>query len=124
MARKLASIVRIASVSPIPDADRLEVVEMEGKGWRVVTAKGEFHPGDLAVYFEIDSYLPPDDERYAFLRERCLRKFVSKGGSILREGLRIKTVKLRGVVSQGLVMPVAKFPELAAGGTALDVGLI
>ena len=122
MARKLASIVRIASVSPIPDADRLEVVEMEGKGWRVVTAKGEFHPGDLAVYFEIDSYLPPDDERYAFLRERCLRKFVSKGGSVLREGLRIKTAKLRGVVSQGLVMPVAKFPELSADGTAPDVG--
>ncbi len=122
MARKLASIVRIASVSPIPDADRLEVVEMEGKGWRVVTAKGEFHPGDLAVYFEIDSYLPPDDERYAFLRERCLRKFVSKGGSVLREGLRIKTAKLRGVVSQGLVMPVAKFPELAEGGAAPEVG--
>ena len=122
MARKLASIVRIAVVSPIPDADRLEVVEMEGKGWRVVTAKGEFHPGDLAVYFEIDSYLPPDDERYAFLRERCLRKFVSKGGSVLREGLRIKTVKLRGVVSQGLVMPVAKFPELAGDGAAPEVG--
>ena len=122
MARKLASIVRIAVVSPIPDADRLEVVEMEGKGWRVVTAKGEFHPGDLAVYFEIDSYLPSDDERYAFLRERCLRKFVSKGGSVLREGLRIKTVKLRGVVSQGLVMPVAKFPELSEGGAPLDVG--
>ncbi len=122
MARKLASVVMISSVSPIPDADRLEVVEMEGKGWRVVTAKGEFRPGDLAIYFEIDSYLPADDERYAFLRERCLRKFVSKGGSLLREGLRIKTVKLRGVVSQGLVMPVAKFPELADGGTPLEVG--
>ena len=123
MARKLASIVRIATVSPIPDADRLEVVGMEGKGWRVVTAKGEFYPGDLAVYFEIDSFLPPDDARYAFLRERCLRKFCSKGGSVLREGLRIKTARLRGVVSQGLVMPVAKFPELAgSGGATPEVG--
>ena len=122
MARKLASIVRIAVVSSIPDADRLEVIEMEGKGWRVVTAKGEFRPGDLAVYFEIDSYLPSDDERYAFLRERCLRKFVSKGGSVLREGLRIKTVKLRGVVSQGLVMPLTKFPELTDGGIFPEVG--
>lgn len=120
MKRKLASIVRIASVSPIPDADRLEVVEMEGKGWRVVTAKGEFHPRDLAVYFEIDSFLPPDDERYAFLRERCLRKFCSKGGSILKEGLRIKTAKLRGVISQGLVMPIAKFPELGDAQTPGD----
>ena len=120
MARKLASIVRIATVSPVPDADRLEVVEMEGKGWRVVTAKGEFRPGDLAVYFEIDSYLPADDERYAFLRERCLRKFCSKGGSVLREGIRIKTATLRGVVSQGLVMPIAKFPELATSDTDLS----
>ena len=112
MARKLASVVKIASVSSIPDADRLEVIEMDGKGWRVVTSKGEFKPGDLAVYFEIDSFLPSDDERYAFLRERCLRKFCSKGGSVLREGLRIKTAKLRGVISQGLVMPIAKFPEL------------
>ena len=119
MARKLASIVRIATVSPVPNADRLEVVEMEGKGWRVVTAKGEFHPGDLAVYFEIDSYLPADDERYAFLRERCLRKFCSKGGNVLREGIRIKTATLRGVVSQGLVMPLAKFPELAPPDSAL-----
>ena len=83
----------------------------EGQGLRVVTGRNEFAPGDTAVYFEIDSYLPPDDERYAFLRERCLRKFVSKSGGVLREGFRIKTAKLRGVVSQGLLMPVATFPE-------------
>lgn len=123
MARKLASVVKIASVSSIPEADRLEVIEMDGKGWRVVTSKGEFQPGDLAVYFEIDSFLPSDDERYAFLRERCLRKFCSKGGSVLREGLRIKTAKLRGVISQGLVMPIAKFPELIGpDGSPPEIG--
>ena len=116
--RKLASLVEIASCDPIPDTERLSVATMKGKGWRVVTSRGEFAPGDKAVYFEIDSYLPPDDERFAFLRERCLRKFVSKSGSVLREGFRIKTAKLRGVVSQGLLMPLAAFPE----AKGMDVG--
>ena len=109
MSRKLASIVEISKVSPIEGADKLEVAEMVGKGWKVVVQKGEFHPGDLATYFEIDSFLPPDDERYAFLKDRCLRKFVSKGGNVLREGIKIKTIKLRGQISQGLLMPLDKF---------------
>lgn len=112
MSRKLASIVEVASCDPIPDTDRLSVATMKGKGWRVVTARDEYKPGDLAVYFEIDSALPPDDSRYAFLRERCLRKFVSKSGRVLREVIRIKTVKLRGVISQGLLMPFSAFPEI------------
>ena len=109
MARKLASIVEISKVSPIENADRLEVVEMKGKGWKVVTQKGEFHVGDLGCYFEIDSFLNPNDERYAFLKDRCLKRFVSKSGNVLREGIRIKTIKLRGVISQGLLMPLSAF---------------
>ncbi len=119
--RKLASLVEIASCDPIPDTERLSVATMVGKGWRVVTGRDEFKPGDLAVYFEIDSYLPPDDERYAFLRERCLKRFVSKGGGVLREGIRIKTAKLRGVISQGLLMPAAKFPEAAGMEVGADL---
>ena len=106
--RKLASVVEIEKISPIEGADRIEVAEMKGKGWRVVVGKGDFQEGDLAVYFEIDSYLP-NDERYASLRERCLRKFVSKSGQVIREGLKIKTVKLRGVISQGLLLPLSQF---------------
>ena len=109
MARKLASIVEIESCEPIPDTERLSVATMKGKGWKVVTGRDEFHSGDLAVYFEIDSYLPIEDERYAFLKERCLKRFVSKSGNVLREGIRIKTCKLRGVVSQGLLMPLSAF---------------
>ena len=112
MARKLASIVEIESCEPIPDTDRLSVATMKGKGWRVVTGRDEFKPGNLACYFEIDSFIRADDPRYEFLRDRCLRKFVSKGGNVLREGIRIKTCKLRGVVSQGLLMPLSKFPEV------------
>lgn len=105
--RKLASIVKIDSIEPIEGADRIEVAHV--KGWKVVVAKNEFKVGDLAAYFEIDSFLDANDERYAFLRERCLRKFVSKSGTVLREGIRIKTVKLRGVISQGLLIPLDKF---------------
>lgn len=111
MARKLASVVEIESVEPIPETERLSVATMHGKGWKVVVGREDFRPGDWAVYFEIDSYLP-DEERYAFLRERCLRKFCTKGGDVLKKGLRIKTMKLRGVISQGLLMPFRYFTEL------------
>ena len=110
--RKLAYIAEVASVNPIEGADRLEEVMLKGHGWRIVTAKGEFHIGDLGVMHEIDSFISATDERYAFLRDRCLRKFVSKSGAVLCEGIRIKSIKLRGVVSQGLLMPLAKFPEI------------
>lgn len=112
MSRKLASVVTIESCDPIPNSDRLSVATMRGKGWRVVTARDEYKAGDKAVYFEIDSYLPPEDKRFEFLRERCLRKFVSKSGQVLKEGLRIKTCKLRGVISQGLLIPLDQFPEV------------
>lgn len=112
MARKLASIVEIKSCEPIPDTDRLSVATMQGKGWQVVVGRDEFHSGQIAIYLEIDSFCPANDERYEFLRDRCLRKFVSKSGQVVYEGIRIKTIKLRGVVSQGLLMPIDKFPEV------------
>lgn len=118
MARKLASIVEIESCEPIPDTERISVATMKGKGWKVVTGRDEFKPDDICLYLEIDSFLPADDERYAFLRDRCLKKFVSKSGNVLREGIRIKTIKLRGVISQGLLMPLSAFvgKELFFGG--------
>ena len=110
--RKLASIVEIDTCKPIEGTDRLSVATMKGKGWQVVVGRDEFVPGDLCVYFEIDSFLDPNDARYAFLRDRCLRKITSKSGAVLREGLRIKTISLRKVVSQGLLMPLSVFPEI------------
>lgn len=108
--RKLASIVTIDDCKPIENSDRLSVATMRGKAWEVVTGRDEFKSGDRAVYFEIDSALPSDDERYAFLHERCLKKFM-RGGEVALSVVRIKTVKLRGVVSQGLLMPISSFPE-------------
>jgi len=93
--RKLASLRRIADISPIPGADSIEVASVGG--WKVVVKKGEFSVGDLAVYCEIDSWIPTE-----------IAPFLSKGNTP-REyegvyGERLKTIKLRGQVSQGLLL--------------------
>jgi RNA ligase (TIGR02306 family) len=116
--RKLASIRLIDDVLPIANADRLEQVAIGG--WRIVVAKGEFAKGDKVVYFEIDSALPADDIRYEFLKERCLRKWMCSG-RLVCEVIRIKSIKLRGVVSQGLVIPLTDFPELTDTEVGTDV---
>lgn len=124
MARKLASVVEIESCEPIPGTDRHSVVKMVGKGWQVVVGRDEFKKGALCVYFEIDSYLDPRDGRFAFLKDRCLRKIVSKSGTVLREGYKIETIRLDGVVSQGVVMPVDAFPEIEDPEVGEDVTLL
>jgi RNA ligase (TIGR02306 family) len=100
MERQLATIVRIESLESIPNADAIELARMVDKGWQVVVKKGEFKVGDLAVYFEIDSFLPIRPE-FEFLRKSCLRTMNGK------EGLRLKTIKLRGTLSQGLLLPMS-----------------
>ncbi|MFA5557842.1 MAG: RNA ligase family protein [Methanofastidiosum sp.] len=93
MSRKLASVQRILEINPIEKADAIEVCKV--LGWEVVVAKKDnFKVGDLVVYIEIDSIVP-DRPEFEFLRNR---KF------------RIKTIKLRGQVSQGLVMPMSILP--------------
>lgn len=74
-------------------------------GWQCVVKKGEFTVGDLGVYFEIDSFLPAEDERYAFLEP----KFITWEG---KRGARIKTMKLKGQLSQGLLLPLTLYPEV------------
>ena len=123
MSRKLASVVRVAKVSDISNSDNLSVAEMEDKGWRVVVSRGSLRAGDLAVYFEIDSALPVEDSRYGFLKQRCLKEF-KRGNEVVLSTLRIKTVKLRGVISQGLLLPLSDFPELSGCGVGADVSSI
>jgi RNA ligase (TIGR02306 family) len=94
--RKLASIRKIADIRPIPDADAIEVAVVDG--WKVVVKKGEYSVGDFAVYLEIDSWVPTE-----------LAPFLSKGQEPREyngvKGERLRTVKLRGQVSQGLLLP-------------------
>lgn len=103
MERKLASIRKITDIEPIPYSDFIEVVSVGG--WNVVTKKGEFNIGDLCVYCEIDSFLPILPQ-YEFLRKSSYKKLLTG-----EEGFRLKTIKLRGQVSQGLVLPLNVLPE-------------
>lgn len=108
MSRKLASIRTVSEVRTIPNADAIELALVDG--WQCVVKKGEFQPGDRCVYFEIDSVLPVRPE-YEFLRKGCYRKAEWLPGG---EGFRIKTIKLRGQISQGLALPVGSLGSLDA----------
>ena len=98
MERKLASIQVIKDIQPIPDADRIEVATI--LGWKVVVEKERYSIGQKVVYFEIDSFLPCVEE-YEFLRTSS---YVNS--PILGEGFRLKTRRLKGVYSQGLILPI------------------
>jgi RNA ligase (TIGR02306 family) len=95
--RKLATVVKIVDIQPIVGADAIVVASV--KGWKVVVKKGEFNVGDLAVYYEIDSFLPIRPQ-FEFLRKSSYKRMVSS------EGFRLKTIKLRGQLSQGLLTPI------------------
>lgn len=107
MVRKLASIRKISAIRPIENADMIECVQIDG--WEVVTAKNNnFQVGDKVVYFEIDSLLP-QEPLYEFLRKSS---YVSEMKSINGPGFRIRTVKMRGQISQGIIFPLNKFENL------------
>lgn len=102
--RKLATIQAVAALLPIPGADKIEVAQIGG--WNVVVKKGEFQVGDLGVYFEIDSFLPAAHPAFAFLA-----KDAKERSGVMR--VRLKTIRLRKQLSQGLILPIASFPELS-----------
>ncbi len=94
MERKLATVQRIDALEPIEGADL--IVRARVMGWDVVVKRGEFAVGDRCVFFEIDSLLPDGAPWAEFMRPR---------------GFRIKTARLRGVLSQGLALPTSVLPE-------------
>lgn len=91
--RQLAYLVYVDDVTPM-NADRLECAHVGG--WNCVVGKGEFHKGDIAVYFEIDSKVP-EVEPFASMEFLASKHF------------KIKSQKIRGVVSEGLLMPISAF---------------
>ena len=103
--RKLASVQRIWKIEPIDGADRIELAYV--LGWQCVVNRGQFRPMDLAVYFEIDSFLPIRPE-FEFMRTSSYRKT-----DIMGEGFRLRTMKFRGQISQGLLLPISEFSEIA-----------
>lgn len=102
--RKLASIQRIYKIEPIEGADKIELAHV--LGWQCVVNKGQFQLGDLAVYFEIDGFLPVREE-FEFLRPSSYKKT-----DVMGEGFRLRTMRFRGQISQGLLLPVDAFAEL------------
>lgn len=99
MERKLATIQKIREIRPIEGADAIELAIINN--WQVVVAKNVGHKvGDWVVYCEIDSFLPVREE-FEFLRKSSFKKMGDQ------EGFRLKTIRLRGQISQGLVLPIS-----------------
>ena len=94
----LATIQRIKNIRPIPGADAIEVGDV--LGWSVVIKKNEYKDGDMVVFHQPDTIVDANNPHYSFLKDK-----------------RLRTIKLRGQVSQGLVLPIDVFDWKSAGFT-------
>jgi tRNA-binding EMAP/Myf-like protein len=111
--RKLASIRRIAAIEPIEGADKIELITVDG--WKCISNKDWVKKvGDLVVYFEVDAFLPVRPE-FEFLRKSSFKSTTNLG-----DGFRIKTMKMRGQLSQGLILPLE---EVIPHGNAQPEGV-
>ena len=137
--RKLASIVRIDKLYPIEGADRIELATIQGKAWQCVVKKDEFKENDFAIYFEIDSMLPLENPAFEFLRGRNEYTLASSTNSeedeidfaekpensetttMYKVYSRLKTIKLRKTLSQGLLLPLQFFDTLMKLDTSDDI---
>ena len=111
MGRKLASVQKVKAIRPIEGADRIEVVQV--LNWDCVASKGQYHVGDLVIYFEIDSLLP-DIPAFEFLKKSAWSQKLNK--------YKISTHKFRNQISQGLIMPITQLREIynAINGTSIS----
>ena len=99
--RKMASIQKIVDVIDIPGADK--ICQYQIQGWRVVDSVGKYQVGDLVVFCEVDSWVPT-----------ILAPFLSKGNTP-REyngvpGEKLRTIRFRKALSQGLILPIEVLP--------------
>lgn len=104
--RKLVTVRMVTFVEPIEGADRIECAHVDG--WTTVVNKGVFTPNQLGVFFEPDAFLPDGDERWQFLVDKSSNTFNGVKGHKLR------TIRLKKVYSNGLLLPVGLFPEIQA----------
>lgn len=114
--RKLATIRKINNIKEIQNADAIECALIDG--WTVVIKKGEYKVNDLAIYCEIDSWIPHN-----------IAPFLSKGSAPRKymdiEGERLKTIKCRGQLSQGLLLPLDLLPNAKEGDDVTEqLGII
>jgi len=97
------TVETIDVVNPIPNADRIEMATLKGKDFQFVIAKGSFAPSDRCLYFPVDSIVPSD----------LIEKMGLTGKLSGKNKDRVKTVKLRGQISQGLVAKLDIIPDTA-----------
>lgn len=99
--RKMASIQTIRAITPIEGADAIELSHVNG--WSAVTKKGEFNEGDKIIFCEIDSWMPHKIAPF-LSKEKEPREYLGVKGE------RLRSVKLRGALSQGLILPLNILP--------------
>jgi RNA ligase (TIGR02306 family) len=114
--RHLVTVNKIEEIKPIEGADF--IVAARVKGWWCVVKKDEFKVGDKVLYFEVDSFLP-DIKEYEFLKRGSTLKRMIVDGEV-KNGIRLKTVKLRKQVSQGLIMPIPVGLEIPEDGDVTE----
>lgn len=103
--RALVYITTLDSITPIEGYDKVEHGGVGG--WKCIISKSDgMKVGDKVVYFEVDSKVPENDERFVFLEKRHYK---------------VKTLKMCKVLSQGLIMPISLFPELEGLEVGTDV---
>ncbi|BDD79550.1 hypothetical protein [Burkholderia phage FLC9] len=100
--RKLARIVTVDAIKPIPKADLLEIAVVGG--WECIVLKDQYKPGDLALYFEIDASIPVDSPAWGDFDMK--RMLIRTDSDTKRQYVVIKSIRLRGVLSQGLLLTV------------------
>lgn len=112
--RELVTYATIKALTPIEGADKIEMATMNENFWKVVVMKDLHKVGDKVVYCEIDSLFPIREE-FEFLRKMCYKKVSDEV-----EGFRLKTVKMRGQISQGLILPLSMLLSFPPKGENLQ----
>lgn len=100
--RKLASIQKISDIQPIEGADKIDLAKVGG--WQCVVNKGDYFIGDWVIFCEVDSWIP-----YKLAPFLCKGREPREFEGI--KGERLRSIKLRGCLSQGLVLPLVVLPE-------------
>ena len=112
MHRKLATVRKIEEIRPIPDADR--IVAYRVGGWWVVDKKGAYEVGDLAVYCEVDSFLSEN------LAPWLVRSKPKTYNGV--KGERLRTIRLKGQLSQGMLLPMNVLDQWDSGELITLIG--
>ena len=121
MSRKLTTVRKIDNITKIENADRVELCHIDG--WRSVVLKDKFKIGEYVLFIEADAAIMSiDDKRFEFLRKPSY-KAIKSGDTVLAECLRVRTVRLAGQISQGIVMKLDDFRSDIDLADSLEVSL-